>query len=178
MVIFVLKFTDMKRIVFSFLFLFSIASIISCDIANTSATEAEVVKTEQKEVLAENKEAVDMKVEGMVCAMGCAKYIEDKVAAIDGVSLSTVDFEKGVAHFEFDKTVTSPKDLENFIVSIHDGQYSAKIISEKELEEIEKQEVEESVSKETNSDEEVASVSTRFQFSIPDLLNALLQGIR
>lgn len=168
----------MKRIVFSLVFLFSIASIISCDTNKTTESEIEVVKTEPKEVLAENKEAVDMKVEGMVCAMGCAKYIEDKVAALDGVILSTVDFEKGVAHFEFDKTVTSPKDLENFIVGIHDGQYSAKVISEKELEEIEKQEVEESVSKETNSDEEVASVSTRFQFSIPDLLNALLQGIR
>ena len=37
-----------------------------------------------------------------IYAKGCTKYIEDKVAELDGVVLSSVDF--GQTHFEFEKS--------------------------------------------------------------------------
>lgn len=169
----------MKKLLVSLAIVFSLGLIVSCgNSESNTSSEVEVVELEKMEVLAENKEAVDMKVEGMVCAMGCAKYIEDKVAALDGVVLSTVDFEKGLAHFEFDKTLTSPEDLEKFILDIHEGQYQAKIVSAEEIEQMEEQEEEESVSSENESDEEVAAVYENIQFSIPDLLGYFLHSIR
>ena len=33
-------------------------------------------------------------IEGMTCAMGCAKTIEKKMAKMDGVKSAKVDFEK------------------------------------------------------------------------------------
>lgn len=173
----------MKKLVVSLAVVFSLGLIVSCGSSNSdSSAESEVVEMEKKELLAENKEAVDMKVEGMVCAMGCAKYIEDKVAALDGVVLSEVNFEEGLAHFEYDKTVTSPEDLEKFIAGIHDGQYKAQVVTAEELEEAEaEQETEELEEEELSSgesEEEVAAVYQRFQFSIPDLLGYFLQGLR
>lgn len=171
----------MKKLVVSLAVVFSLGLVVSCNSSNSnSSAESEVVEMEKKELLAENKEAVDMKVEGMVCAMGCAKYIEDKVAALDGVVLSEVNFEEGLAHFEYDKTVTSPEDLEKFIADIHDGQYKAEVVTAEELEEAEQEleELEEEELGSEDSEEEVAAVYQRFQFSIPDLLGYFLQGLR
>lgn len=41
-------------------------------------------------------------IEGMTCAMGCAKTIENKLAHTNGVKSVTVDFEKTLATIEFD----------------------------------------------------------------------------
>jgi hypothetical protein len=81
--------------------LFSIAVLlIGCGDSNTSSNDAELIEIGstqqgvQKEVLAENKVEVKMEVEGMTCAMGCAKYIEEKVGGMEGVVASTVNFEE------------------------------------------------------------------------------------
>jgi copper chaperone CopZ len=177
MIIFVANKIDMKKLLVSFAIIFSLGLIISCSSADSDAASTEVVISEKKEVLAENKEAVDMKVEGMVCAMGCAKYIEDKVADLDGVVLSKVDFEKGLAHFEFDKTVTNPDDLEKFITDIHEGQYSAKIVSEEEIESMKAEEVSTEEVNESES-KEIASISQSIQFSVPSILGYILHSLR
>lgn len=163
----------MKKIAFSLIITMTLVGLVSCAPPEKNETEKVVVK---KEVLAENKESVDMKVEGMVCAKGCAKYIEDKVAELDGVVLSSVDFAKGQAHFEFDKTIINPADLEKFIDEMHDGQYQAGIIDVNEPTEDVEVEVEKEKKKETKK--EVASVVERFQISIPELFSYFLHSIR
>ena len=44
----------------------------------------------------------EFNIEGMTCAMGCAKTIESKLAHTNGVKSVTVDFEKTLATIEFD----------------------------------------------------------------------------
>ncbi len=121
-----------------------------------------------KEILAENKVAVEMKVEGMVCAMGCAKFIEDKVAEVDGIASSKVNFEEGVAYFEYDKTILKESEIVSFINDIHDGQYKAKIIEEKEI-------TEEEV--DTSEEESLTSVVEQFNFSFPELLTYFMKRL-
>lgn len=126
-------------------------------------------KVEASEVLAENKVEVKMGVEGMTCAMGCAKYIEDKVGNMNGVVASVVDFEEKIATFEFDKTVTSPEEIESFINNIHEGQYKAKIATSETILDDEETEGEE---------ETIASVSERIHISFPELFTYFIRRIR
>ncbi len=128
-------------------------------------------QVKQEPVLA----SVEMKVDGMVCAMGCAKYIEDKVADLDGVTKSVVDYESGIASFEFDETQTNSKELEAYIDDIHDGQYQAEIIDSKE-----KTSEEKNLEMESNQEDEetLSTVRKPFHFSLPDLLGYFLKSLR
>lgn len=165
----------MKKVLVSLALVFSLGIVTSCGESDSSSNEVEVLKVEKKEVLAENKAVVDMKVEGMVCAQGCAKFIEDKVAELDGVVLSSVNFASGEARFEFDKTITNSADIEKFIDEMHDGQYKAEIIDlNKPVENIEVK----SESQKTEAKKEVASVVERFQISIPELFSYFLHSLR
>lgn len=47
----------------------------------------------------------EFNIEGMTCAMGCAKTIENKLAHTNGVKAVTVDFEKTLATIEFDPAI-------------------------------------------------------------------------
>ena len=146
----------------------------SCESAKEESTEG--VKTE---VLAENKESVQMKVDGMVCAMGCAKYIQEQVADLNGVVASNVNFEEGSAVFEFDKSVLSATEIESFINEIHDGQYSATIADEEAGDEVEKEiEVEVEEEEETEKKVDVASVSQNLNISLPKLFTYFLKALK
>ena len=96
-----------KSVLFALAICVSLLVFESCESAKEESAEG--VKTE---VLAENKESVQMKVDGMVCAMGCAKYIQEQVADLNGVVASNVNFEEGSAVFEFDKSVLSATEIE------------------------------------------------------------------
>jgi mercuric ion binding protein len=50
-------------------------------------------------------------IEGMTCAMGCAKTIEKELTNLDGVQKATVDFDKKTATVVFDKTVQNQENL-------------------------------------------------------------------
>lgn len=156
----------MKRAYFNFFVAVVISGLFAC-----SGNEQAKKEFDPANVLAENKVEVDMKVEGMVCAMGCAKFIEDKVADLDGIVLSQVNFEEGIAHFELDQSVITPEEVERFIDDIHDGQYEAEILTEEEP-----LDTEEEVS-EGDSDE-LTQVNERFQISFPQLLGYFLKNLR
>lgn len=68
------------------------------------------VKTVEIETAAETPKEVDpnatyakaeFTIEGMTCAMGCAKTIEKKIAKMDGVKSATVDFDRKLAMVEY-----------------------------------------------------------------------------
>jgi len=64
---------------------------------------------------------VEFGVEGMTCAMGCAKTIEKKIAKMEGVRSAKVDFEKRLAMVEYDEAKVSPESLEETVVSVADA---------------------------------------------------------
>jgi Cu+-exporting ATPase len=54
-------------------------------------------------------------IEGMTCAMGCAKTIEKKIAGMEGVRSAKVDFGKQMAMVEYDDAKVTPKSLEEAV---------------------------------------------------------------
>jgi len=88
------------------------------------------VKTVETEVKTETKKATldpnatyakaEFKIEGMTCAMGCAKTIEKKMAKMEGVKSAVVDFDRQLAMVEYDNAKVTPVSLENTVTSVAD----------------------------------------------------------
>jgi Cu+-exporting ATPase len=72
-------------------------------------------------VAAVKPETATFKIEGMTCAIGCAKTIQEKLAATDGVQKASVDFDKKTATVEFDATKLTPAKLLEAIETTGDG---------------------------------------------------------
>lgn len=66
---------------------------------------------------------MNITIEGMTCAEGCAKTIEKTVADLGGVTYSSVNFEEKTATFKFDETKTTEKDILAAIAALNEGQY-------------------------------------------------------
>ncbi len=67
-----------------------------------------------------NLSNISFQVEGMTCEVGCAARIEKKVAAMEGVAMSKVDFEAKTAFVSFDPTTTSFDKVKTTIESLGD----------------------------------------------------------
>ncbi|MFP4844404.1 cation transporter [Winogradskyella sp. PE311] len=63
---------------------------------------------------------VEFGIEGMTCAMGCAKTIEKKMAKMEGVKSAKVDFDNRLAMVEYDEAKVSPKTLEETVTKVAD----------------------------------------------------------
>ena len=61
---------------------------------------------------------VEFGIEGMTCAMGCAKTIEKKMAKMEGVKSAKVDFDKRLAMVEYDEAKVTPKSLEETVTKV------------------------------------------------------------
>jgi len=134
--------------------------IIGC---NNSEQEGTKNNTEKTVVAPENLVVVDYAIEGMVCAMGCAKTIQDEVADMAGVVACSVDFEEGKAHIEFDKSQLTEEDLITKIESIADGQYKVTVWEEEDIEE-------DSTLEEGNSKNEKSAIKVMLpSFHLPNL---------
>ena len=78
--------------------------------------------SEKKEIVAAVKpETATFHIDGMSCAMGCAKTIEKKLAEMNGVQKATVDFDKKEAIVEFDATIQTPEKLTQLVEAVADG---------------------------------------------------------
>ena len=84
----------------------------------TATTAAPKVK---KEIAAANLQTESFSVEGMTCAVGCAKTIQEDLTALDGVQKATVDFDTKLATVTFDKTVQTPEKLTTVVEAAADG---------------------------------------------------------
>lgn len=106
---------------------FAIASLVlvSCkkeedkNLANIKPVNTAV--KEHKAIAAENVQTASFEIEGMTCAMGCAKTIEKELADLDGVEKATVDFDKKTATVVFDKTVQNQENLTKVVQATGDG---------------------------------------------------------
>lgn len=106
---------------------FAIASLVlvSCkkeedkNLANIKPVNTAV--KEHKAIAAENVQTASFEIEGMTCAMGCAKTIEKELSNLDGVEKATVDFDKKTTTVVFDKTVQNQNSLTKVVEATGDG---------------------------------------------------------
>ena len=85
-----------------------------------STTETSTPKV-KKEILAANVQTASFTIQGMTCAMGCAKTIEGKLSALNGVQKATVDFDKKLGTVTYDKTIQTPEKLTTVVQATGDG---------------------------------------------------------
>ena len=87
----------------------------------TSEAATETSETTKEIVAAVKPETATFEIEGMTCAMGCAKTIEKELAGMDGVQKATVDFDKKTATVEYDATKQTPEKLFATVEAAADG---------------------------------------------------------
>jgi copper chaperone CopZ len=79
-------------------------------------------KTETKVIAKAKKPAkATLTVEGMTCAIGCAKTVEDDLSKMEGVQKAVVDFDTKIATIDYDAAVLSPDNLVKTVASAADG---------------------------------------------------------
>ena len=101
-----------------------IFSVSSC--SETTAQSADLTQE-----VVENS-VMTMSIEGMTCAMGCARAIETELKNVDGVSNAMVDYESATASIEFNQGLVSEAGLLSFVNDFKDGTYKAtKMLAQK-----------------------------------------------
>ena len=104
---------------------FGLAStlFLSCKDTGSKPVSGTAETNTKKEVaVAAKPETASFKIEGMTCAMGCAKTIETKLSKMDGVQKATVDFDKKEATVDFDASVLTPEKLTKAVETTGDGE--------------------------------------------------------
>lgn len=86
----------------------------------TKPTETETDTTAGKATAA-NLETASFQIDGMSCAVGCAKTIEKKLASLDGVQEAKVDFEKKTATIAYDAAKQTPETLVETVEAVAGG---------------------------------------------------------
>lgn len=87
--------------------------------------EVEEVSLSAKEGVAQGSiEKASFEIEGMTCALGCAKLIEGKLAGLPGVKNVEVDFETKKATLEFNDAQQTEETITNTVQKIANGIYT------------------------------------------------------
>lgn len=97
---------------------------IGCKESNSKAEEANSTTSPteiKKNTIAAKPETASFTIDGMSCAVGCAKTIEKKLAATNGVQEAKVDFDKKEATVNFDAAVITTEKLQEIIEKAADG---------------------------------------------------------
>ena len=101
---------------------------------NETTPEVVTVENESAEMATDQVKELDpnasyakaeFTIEGMTCAMGCAKTIEKKMAKLEGVKSAKVDFDSRIAMVEYDEAKVTPTTLEEVVKKAGDV-YSVK----------------------------------------------------
>ena len=101
--------------------------IVLCTLVLTACkqTASEVpqsaINQEEKETTAAVVQTASFQIEGMTCAIGCARTIEKKLAALEGVKSVKVDFEKKSATVNYDASKQTPEKLVDVVEATADG---------------------------------------------------------
>ena len=120
---------NLKNIGFTLLMMLSLAS---CKQENKEVTVEETKKEVVSEADLAKMQTASFTIEGMTCAMGCAKTIENKLAAQDGVGQAVVDFDTKIATVKFDAEKQSLESLTKTIESVAGGD-SYKVTESKKM---------------------------------------------
>lgn len=103
-------------------FAFASVLLVGCKDKTTVASINVEKSTSKKEIIAAVKpETASFKIEGMVCAIGCAKTIEDKLAKMEGIQKAKIDFDTKQATVNFDLDKLSSADIVKAVETTGDG---------------------------------------------------------
>lgn len=112
-------------------YIFSVLAVAAIMQSCKNQSEPETKTAEHKAVTekklnpdAEYKTA-SFEIEGMQCAMGCAKVIEKNIAAMDGVKEAEVNFDTKIATISYDTEMVTKDDLIAMVSKTGDA-YSVK----------------------------------------------------
>lgn len=114
----------MKNFKLTLVILLICVAVWSCK--NETEPEIKIIKTSESlintkmdndKILAK----AEFNIEGMTCAIGCAKTIEKKLAKMNGVKYAKVDFEKKLAQVEYDESIVNTVSLENTVTKASDS---------------------------------------------------------
>lgn len=100
-------------------FIVSLIVILSCS-DTPPKTITPPVLTPAKEVALE-PETVEMTIQGMMCAIGCAARIEKKLINSEGIEEAQVNFDSKKAIIRYDKTFLNPTKITEIIQAIGDS---------------------------------------------------------
>jgi periplasmic mercuric ion binding protein len=100
----------------------ALASALFVGCKDTASKPTEVANSTNEIAIAKKPETATIHIEGMTCAIGCAKAIEDKLSKMNGVQQAKVDFDKKEATINFDLDKLSSADLVKAIESTGDGE--------------------------------------------------------
>ena len=101
--------------------LIAVAVVFSVACKNNDTPEVKTIETDSANLTAisEDKDVVyakaEFEIEGMTCAIGCARTIEKNIAKMDGVKFAKVDFDKKLAMVEYDQAKVTPASLESTV---------------------------------------------------------------
>lgn len=101
---------------------FSAALFIGCkDTASKSAMANDKTSAKKEIAVATKPETASFHIEGMTCAVGCAKTIEEKLSNMEGVQNAKVDFDKEEATVNFDLDKLTSADIVKAVEATGDG---------------------------------------------------------
>lgn len=95
-------------------------SVVLWSCKNEAEPKIETIEVAKTKVVKEiDADAIlakaEFKIEGMTCAIGCAKTIEKKLSKMEGVKSATVDFDKKMAMVEYDQAKVTTSSLEETV---------------------------------------------------------------
>jgi len=104
-----------------FALLFAGAMLVGCKETAKAPGQAPNDTAAKTETVAGKIETASFNIEGMTCAIGCAKTIESKLAGMEGVTKASVDFEKKAATVEYDAAKQSPEKIAEAVEAVAGG---------------------------------------------------------
>ena len=107
-------------------------SFASCKQENIEVAVEETKKEAVSEADLAKMQTASFTIDGMTCAMGCAKTIENKLAGQEGVGQAVVDFETKIATVKFDAEKQSLESLTKTIEGVAGGD-SYKVTESKKM---------------------------------------------
>ncbi|MBK8599202.1 MAG: heavy-metal-associated domain-containing protein [Flavobacterium sp.] len=105
------------------LFVASISAVLFISCKQTASAPGEKTVAKSKSTINPEKlEKATFNIEGMTCAIGCAKTIEKELSETDGVQNATVDFDKKEATVSFDSSIQNPESITKIVEATADGE--------------------------------------------------------
>jgi len=95
--------------------------VVACKKNENKTADAKDASTKKEVAAAVKPETASFHIEGMTCAIGCAKTIEEKLSKMDGVQKAKVDFDKKEATVNFDLDKLKSEDLVKAVETTGDG---------------------------------------------------------
>lgn len=112
----------------SWFFMLTMVVILSCESGQEASEKSNEVEVTETVVFGnEARNLATLDIEGMTCAVGCAKRIESKLNSTKGILSAKVIFQDKKAEIEFDESQIAPEEMSEIIKDM--GEYSVSEIA-------------------------------------------------